>query len=819
MARIPTGFAKTTLVLLSILAVATGVALVGTILWTIWTAGHLGIHVNRGGLITHVDPDSPAGRAGVRPGAIVTSVSVNGNLSVTDAPFDSALNLMRAGDEVQLSVADAVSGQRRDLRVFASPLPVSQWPVRLWLMLAGLVYLFVGVQVLTSQLSGSKEGRRLGLFALLSALRTCAVDLSTADVSLEFVSLALTAAVLASQVQLHSVFPQRLRSRVAWLISRLHLIIGIAFAGAGLAFALARVPHLLQAYRLIILLFDLASAGIIASSLIAAYRAPISNRTRVCVRFLVWTLAIIYFLRLVAFLAWSSAPDDALTFWLGRLALLSQILIPIAYLFAIQSNDLYTIDLLVNRSSTRILAFASLFSIHWLMIFAIIRFAGMQIGNSITLYAIFGASIAVLFVPIQRRFATLVDKLLYGRESTQALMSQRLANELSQVYEYDHFAHVLTQRLRRLFDADAAELHTQLDDGTWSHTAVGGAHLILDRNELEALMSWMANRPVQRVKDLTHAASQLAINRQRLPDDGIFVCFTNDRTPASRSLLWLGPRPLNDGYLRQDEELLRTVAAAGALALNNIDLQSALVRRSQELQLLYSELVSVDERVRSQLAQELHDNIMQDIYGEIYALKVQARLKPDTAPEINRVCARLESVVESLRALCNGLRPPILNEMGIAAALRDLASEIQESNPDITVLSAIAEVMPRPSSSVESFLLAAAKIACTNTIRHSGARRLSLKFEDSGANLVLEIEDDGEGFVPTDSLDRLVREGHFGLANLYQRASLVGGTVIVNSAPRLGTTVSVIVSKSHPAYTSAAADGQTAISSAAPRPL
>lgn len=790
MARTPTRFAKPTLVLLSILAVATGVALAGTILWTIWTAGHLGIQVNRGGLITHVDPDSPAGIAGVRPGDIVTSVSVNGNLSVTDALFGSAPNLMRAGDEVQLSVADAISGQRRDLRVFASPLPLSQWPVRLWLMLAGLVYLTIGVQVLTSQLSGSEEGRRLSLFALLSALRTCAVDLSTADVSLEFASLALTAAVLVSQVQLHSVFPQRLRSRVAWRISRLHLIIGVAFAGAGVAFALARVPHLLQAYRLIILLFDLASAGMIASSLIAAHRVPISNRTRVCVRFLVWTLAIIHLLRLVAFLAWLSATDDALTFWLGRLALLSQILIPIAYLFAIQLNDLYTIDLLVNRSSTRILAFASLFSIYWLMIFAIIRFAGMQIGNSITLYAIFGASIAVLFVPIQRRFATLVDKLLYGRESTQALMSQRLANELSQVYEYDHFAHVLTQRLRRLFAADVAELHTQLDDGTWSRTAVGGAHLILDRNELEALMSWMANRPVQRAKDLTRAASQLAINRQRLPNNGIFVCFTNDRTPASRSLLWLGPRPLNDGYLRQDEELLRTVAAAGALALNNIDLQSALARRSQELQLLYSELVSVDER-----------------------------LKPDTAPEINRVCARLESVVENLRALCNGLRPPILNEMGIAAALRDLASEIQESNPDITVLSAIAEVVPRPSNSVESFLLAAAKIACTNTIRHSGARHLSLKLKDSGANLVLEIEDDGKGFVPTESLDRLVREGHFGLANLYQRASLVGGTVIVNSAPRLGTTVSVIVSKSHPAYTSAAADGHTAISSAAPRPL
>ncbi|MFN4294267.1 MAG: ATP-binding protein [Thermoflexales bacterium] len=784
----------------------TGVALVGTMLWTIQTAGYLDLHVNHRGVITQVDPDNAAGRAGVRPGNILVAVSVNDALTIADAPFDLALNSMRAGDKVQLSVEDSINGQRRDIRLIASHLPVSQWPVRLWILLMGLAYLVIGVRVVTSQLIGSAAGRRLSLLVLLSSLRAVAVDLSAAGVNLQFISLALAAAVSACQVQLHSVLPQRPRSRMAQLISQLHLLLGVVLTCLGVVLALSRALQLLQAYQLVILLFDLVSAAVVASLLIAAYRAPVSNRTRVCVRFLVWTLAITYLLRLMAFMALLSAPDDALTFWLGRLALLSQILIPIAYLFVIRLKDVYTIDLLVNRSSTRILAFVGLFVIHWLMIFLIIRFAGMQIGDSIVLYAIFGASITILFISVQGRLATLVDKLLYGYENTRALISQRLVSELLQIYEYEHFAHVLTQRLRRLFDAAVTELHTQRHDGTWSHTIVGSAHLVLDCNELEALMSWMVRRPVQRAKDLARAASQLAIDRRRLPEDGIFVCFANDRTSASRSLLWLGPRPLNDGYLRQDEELLCTVAAAGKLALNNIDLQSALVRRGQELQMLYAELVSADERIRGELAQELHDNVMQDIYGEVYALKAQMRLRPDTAPEINHVCARLEAVIEDLRALCNGLRPPILEEMGIAAALRDLVSEIRESNPDILVISEIMEVVPRPSKNVESFLLAAAKIACTNTLRHSKARKLSLKFENSETNLVLVIEDDGQGFIPTESLDSLVRKGHFGLANLYQRASFIGASVAVNSAPHIGTTVSVVVPKSHPAYASVVTD-------------
>lgn len=229
-----------------------------------------------------------------------------------------------------------------------------------------------------------------------------------------------------------------------------------------------------------------------------------------------------------------------------------------------------------------------------------------------------------------------------------------------------------------------------------------------------------------------------------------------------------------------DQAVIELLAAHAAIAITN----ARLYERSRELSILAE---------RNRLALELHDAVSQKLFSLVLSAETAlAQLEPDPAAarvalERVRVLAR-ESMAE-LRALILGLRPPDLARDGLAETLRKEIEMLQRLHGVPIVLEADAEPAAAGDGRLEQGVLRIVAEALHNALRHAGADhvRVRLAADGNGAGgLLLEVTDDGRGFVP----DRPeLRARHLGLTSMEERARELGGRLEIRSAPGAGTTV------------------------------
>jgi signal transduction histidine kinase len=157
---------------------------------------------------------------------------------------------------------------------------------------------------------------------------------------------------------------------------------------------------------------------------------------------------------------------------------------------------------------------------------------------------------------------------------------------------------------------------------------------------------------------------------------------------------------------------------------------------------------------------------------------------PRVAGRIDAAVEEIDRVIHDLRNYIFGLRPGVLADRALDAALRELASEF-EKRSGIVIVAEIDPAVAAGLSSVAGDVLQLAREALSNVGRHSSAEtcRLSLTRTEDGA--ILEIDDDGAGFHPAST-----PRGD-GLTNLEQRAEAAGGRAVIESTPGSGTTVRV----------------------------
>ena len=206
-------------------------------------------------------------------------------------------------------------------------------------------------------------------------------------------------------------------------------------------------------------------------------------------------------------------------------------------------------------------------------------------------------------------------------------------------------------------------------------------------------------------------------------------------------------------------------------------------------------LIESQEEERKRLSRELHDDTLQDLV----ALAQRAELS-HIALERDQVVARrrldeLQSLAKDmiikLRRISNDLRPLILEDLGIAAAVQFLGDELGRQMPNCTVSCAIKGDDQRLDPDVEITTFRIVQQAMNNVRMHApnaASVDVELCFEKTG--IEASITDDGPGFTMT-TVDELVRQGHLGLAGMVERAHLLGGQVDVISGTQAGTTVTV----------------------------
>jgi signal transduction histidine kinase len=210
---------------------------------------------------------------------------------------------------------------------------------------------------------------------------------------------------------------------------------------------------------------------------------------------------------------------------------------------------------------------------------------------------------------------------------------------------------------------------------------------------------------------------------------------------------------------------------------------------------LLRRLVSVQEAERRRFSANLHDLVGQSLSVIGIGLETIRGLLPGTAPQKAEAAIRdmgqvVRETMGAVREVMSDLRPPLLDDYGLSAALEWHAQQL-ESRTGLRVAVAGGRLDPRPASEVEVALFRIAQEALTNVAKHAAASRATVALSSSAGRVTLVIEDDGRGFDATAAAnDPGART--WGMAVMRERAAAVGGAMRVES-PGRGTRIVVEV--------------------------
>jgi signal transduction histidine kinase len=211
-------------------------------------------------------------------------------------------------------------------------------------------------------------------------------------------------------------------------------------------------------------------------------------------------------------------------------------------------------------------------------------------------------------------------------------------------------------------------------------------------------------------------------------------------------------------------------------------------RRQAEQARLLAELVAAEEETRRRIAADIHDDTAQAVAAA--GLRMDALVSELDDPDAQQAASNArQSLVEAnrrLRRLLFELRPPALDEAGIAAAVEMfLGDAFGQNGVDWRVDNRLED---EPSPEVRAILYRVALEALTNVRKHAGASRVDVLLERRGVGVAVRVRDDGDGF-ELPAPDAPAEPGHIGLLTMRERAEAAGGRFVLSSTPGTGTVV------------------------------
>ena len=221
--------------------------------------------------------------------------------------------------------------------------------------------------------------------------------------------------------------------------------------------------------------------------------------------------------------------------------------------------------------------------------------------------------------------------------------------------------------------------------------------------------------------------------------------------------------------------------------------EESLVLQREQLRALAERLQWVREDDRKRVARDLHDQIGQILTAIKMDMTWMTRHLPESE---DAVLARLkESIqlindgVKAVRTICSGLRPGVLDDLGLAAAIEWQASEFASRNGILCQVS-VPPVDLHLDGDRATATFRIFQECMTNVIRHAQAKSVRVALVQEEENILLVVEDDGIGFSESGLSNTL---GSLGLLGMKERAQFCGGDVQISSSPGKGTTVTVRV--------------------------
>jgi len=244
------------------------------------------------------------------------------------------------------------------------------------------------------------------------------------------------------------------------------------------------------------------------------------------------------------------------------------------------------------------------------------------------------------------------------------------------------------------------------------------------------------------------------------------------------------------GAVPTPAEVLFLESLAHLTALGLLAARAIPVVETEDIGHALDVVMDAQEEERARISRELHDGVNQSLTTLILRLGAADRLVHDEAVKAEVAGARelAARILAEVRRVARDLRPPDFQEMGLGAALETLCSTFSEQHGIHAEAYHVDLNCPCRSVTIDLALYRIVQEALANVARHSRATEVGVVLACRNELITVQVEDNGVGFDPR----RVERSrGHLGIVGMKERAALLGGTVLVESRPGLGTTVHV----------------------------
>jgi PAS domain S-box-containing protein len=356
-------------------------------------------------------------------------------------------------------------------------------------------------------------------------------------------------------------------------------------------------------------------------------------------------------------------------------------------------------------------------------------------------------------------------------DSTQVVSTSVDAARLEQL---EQELRELRQRYRSLFENALEGVFRTSVDGEWLAANTTMAEM-LGYDSAEELMT------TSHVRDFYADPSERDRLIRQMDEAGFVVGYEHHVRRRDGSTMWV----LMNGYTLRDDD-------GAVVGFEGMEIDITERKRAEEHRArLLEQTVRAAEDERTRLAAELHDGPIQRLARLGYVLERSAiqleRGDLDKTKDLmSQVQADLFEEISALRQTMTRLRPPVLDQRGLSAALHDLANGIAKDTEvavhvDVTLDERLEE-------SLETIIYRVVQEALRNVVKHASARAAHVHLRDADGGVSLTIDDDGIGF-DIEAFTGGDGAGHFGIDGMRERIKMAGGTCTVTSSPGAGTQI------------------------------
>lgn len=426
----------------------------------------------------------------------------------------------------------------------------------------------------------------------------------------------------------------------------------------------------------------------------------------------------------------------------GALAAAAMLPLPVSIGVAVLRHGLWDVDLVISRA----LLYVSLSAVVIVGYVAAVWLVGSLVDATLTatgLSAVTAAVVALAVLPLHARVQRAVNRLVHGDVDEPYAVLARLGDRLGAAEDPEHLAE---QVLPSVVEQVCRSLRAR------------GAQLVLADGSVASYGSG--------------------------PEDGTAL-----EVPLEYAGLQVGRLSVTraGGFGWDDKRALDRLGRQAAVAAHTV-LLAREARQARE------EIVVAREEERRRLRRDLHDGVGPSLAAVALQVETARDLTAEdpaaAATLLDRLVPRLNAAVADVRALVNDLRPPTLDELGLASAARELAGRLSTSSTRVEV--DVDDLGELPAA-VEVAAYRITAEAVTNAVRHAGAARVDVRLYRSGDDMIVEVADDGRGIAPpADGAARQDGAG-VGLGSMRERAEELGGTLGVTAGTAGGTCVRAVL--------------------------